>query len=74
MEEYIVPQLIKYQSIDNLLEKNNKARSLFESDEMQNRNELLVPIQALRWYRFKRYDGTVSPILSPRVSLYSTRA
>lgn len=32
MEEYIVPQLIKYQSIDNLLEKNNKARSLFESD------------------------------------------
>ena len=26
-----------------------------------------VPIQALRWYRFKRYDGTVSPILSRNI-------
>ena len=25
---------------------------------------MMVPIQALRWYRYKRYDGTVSPILS----------
>ena len=24
----------------------------------------LVPIRALRWYRFKRYSGTDSPILS----------
>lgn len=41
MEEYIVPQLIKYQSIDNLLEKNNKARSLFESDEKLSIDQLL---------------------------------
>ena len=25
----------------------------------------VVPIPPLRWYRFMRYDGTVSPILSP---------
>lgn len=30
-----------------------------------------VPIGALRWYRFKRYDGTVSPILSLRVVHYA---
>ena len=41
MEEYIVPQLIKYQSIDNLLKKNNKARSLFESDEKLSIDQLL---------------------------------
>ena len=28
----------------------------------------MVPIQALRWYRYKRYDGTVSPILSPNLT------
>ena len=30
---------------------------------------MVVPIRALRWYRFKRYDGTVSPILSSNLSL-----
>ena len=30
---------------------------------------LVVPIHALRWYRFKRYYGTVSPILSTKVKL-----
>ena len=41
MEEYIVPQIIKYQNIDDLLENNNKARSLFDTDESLSIDELL---------------------------------
>lgn len=35
-----------------------------ESQNYFNSFATLVPIGALRWYRFMRYDGTVSPILS----------
>ena len=41
MEEYIIPQIIKYQNIDDLLENNNKARSLFDTDESLSIDELL---------------------------------
>ena len=35
-----------------------------ESQNYFNSFATLVPIGALRWYRFMRYDGTVSLILS----------
>ncbi len=35
-----------------------------ESQNYFNSFATLVPIGVLRWYRFMRYDGTVSPILS----------
>lgn len=33
MENYIIPQIIKYQNVDDLLKNDNKARSLFDSKE-----------------------------------------
>lgn len=33
MENYIIPQIIKYQNIDDLLKNDNKAHSLFDTEE-----------------------------------------
>lgn len=33
-------------------------------------NAMMVPISALQWYRFERYDGTDWPILSIKLILY----
>ena len=41
MTNYIIPQIIKYQNIDDLLENNNKARSLFNTGESLSIDELL---------------------------------
>ncbi len=41
MTNYIIPQIIKYQNIDDLLENNNKARSLFDTGESLSIDELL---------------------------------
>ena len=41
MEVYIIPQIIKYQNIDDLLENNNQSRSLFESGENLSLDKLL---------------------------------
>ena len=41
MEEYIVPQIIKYQNIDDLLENNNQNRSLFDTGENLSLDKLL---------------------------------
>ena len=41
MTNYIIPQIIKYQNIDDLLENNNMARSLFDTDESLSIDELL---------------------------------
>ena len=41
MTDYIIPQIIKYQNIDDLLESNNKARSLFDSRENLSLDTLL---------------------------------
>lgn len=30
MTNYIIPQILRYQSIDDLSENNNRARSLFD--------------------------------------------
>lgn len=31
MTNYIIPQILRYQNIDDLLENNNRARSLFDT-------------------------------------------
>lgn len=41
MTDYIIPQIIKYQNIDDLLENNNQARSLFDSGENLSLDKLL---------------------------------
>ena len=41
MTNYIIPQIIKYQYIDDLLESNNKVRSLFDSGENLSLDNLL---------------------------------
>ena len=41
MEKYIIPQIIKYQNIDDLLESNNQARSLFNIRENLSLDKLL---------------------------------
>ena len=41
MTNYIIPQIIKYQNIDGLLENNNQARSLFDSGENLSLDNLL---------------------------------
>ena len=41
MTNYIIPQIIKYQNIDDLLENNNQARSLFDTGENLSLDELL---------------------------------
>lgn len=41
MTNYIIPQIIKYQNIDDLLENNNQARSLFDTGENLSLDKLL---------------------------------
>lgn len=41
MTDYIIPQIIKYQNIDDLLENNNQTRSLFDSGENLSLDKLL---------------------------------
>ena len=41
MTNYIIPQIIKYQNIDDLLENNNQARSLFDTGENLSFDKLL---------------------------------
>ena len=41
MEKYIVPQIVKYQNIDNLLENSNSKRSLFDIDDFLSIDILL---------------------------------
>lgn len=41
MTNYIIPQIVKYQSIDDLLENNNRARSLFDTEENLSIDKLL---------------------------------
>ena len=41
MTNYIIPQIIKYQNIDDLLENNNQTRSLFDSGENLSLDKLL---------------------------------
>ena len=41
MTNYIIPQIIKYQNIDDLLENKNQARSLFDSGENLSLDNLL---------------------------------
>ena len=41
MTNYITPQILRYQNIDDLLENNNKARSLFDTEESFSIDELL---------------------------------
>ena len=41
MIEYIVPQIIKYQNIDDLLENNNGSNSLFNIKEKLSIDKLL---------------------------------
>lgn len=41
MTNYIIPQIIKYQNIDDLLENNNQARSLSDTGENLSLDKLL---------------------------------
>ena len=41
MTNYIIPQIIKYHNVDDLLENNNQARSLFDSGENLSLDKLL---------------------------------
>lgn len=41
MTNYVTPQILRYQNIDDLLENNNKARSLFDTEESLSIDELL---------------------------------
>lgn len=41
MEKYIIPQILKYQNIDDLLENKNSNRSLFDSEENLSIDKLL---------------------------------
>lgn len=41
MEKYIVPQIVKYQNIEDLLENNNKSRSFFSTEEKLSIDKLL---------------------------------
>ena len=41
MIKYIIPQILKYQNIDDLFVNNNKARSLFYADRNLSIEELL---------------------------------
>lgn len=41
MLNYIIPQIIEYQSIDDLLENNNQNRSLFDTGENLSLDKLL---------------------------------
>ena len=41
MTNYIIPQIIKYHNVDDLLENNNQVRSLFDSGENLSLDKLL---------------------------------
>lgn len=41
MTNYIVPQIVKYQNIDSLLENSNSTRSLFETEDFLSIDKLL---------------------------------
>ena len=41
MEKYIIPKILKYQNIDDLLENKNSDRSLFDTGENLSIDELL---------------------------------
>lgn len=34
MTNYIIPQIVRYQSIDGLLENSNSSRSLFDTENL----------------------------------------